>query len=224
VAVRLPGGEVAMREPRRAALGALHAVFGDAALSMDALAPVASFAPAERPVLARMLTRGVNAPSTSSAGRLFDAVASILGLCQKASFEGEAAMAVEFAAARAENTVSLAAPTVSGADDAILVDWRPMLAGIVEASRAGVPAEALAAAFHEALAGAIVAVAMRVGQPSVLLTGGCFQNARLTERSVQRLRDAGLTPYWHHRIPPNDGGLAAGQIVFAAGFATEEKD
>ena len=220
----LPGGEVAMREPRRAALGALHAVFGEAALSMDALAPVASFAPTERTVLARMLARGVNAPATSSAGRLFDAVASILGLCQKASFEGEAAMAVEFATARAESTVSLPTPTISEAGDACLVDWRPMLAAIVEASRAGVSAEALAAAFHEALAGAIVAVAMRVGQPSVLLTGGCFQNARLTERSVQRLRDAGLIPYWHHRIPPNDGGLAAGQIVFAAGFAAEERD
>ncbi|MFC5581137.1 carbamoyltransferase HypF [Rhodanobacter terrae] len=221
---RLPGGEVAMREPRRAALGALHAVFGEAALSMDALAPVASLAPAERPVLARMLARGVNAPATSSAGRLFDAVASILGLCQKASFEGEAAMAVEFAATRAESAVSLPTPTVSEAGDACLVDWRPMLAAIVEAHRAGVPAEALAAAFHEALAGAIVAMAMRVGQPRVLLTGGCFQNARLTERSVQRLRDASLIPYWHHRIPPNDGGLAAGQIAFAAGFPTEERD
>ncbi|MFC5525819.1 carbamoyltransferase HypF [Rhodanobacter ginsengisoli] len=218
----LPGGEAAMREPRRAALGVLHALFGAPAMAMTALAPVAAFAPTERPLLARMLARKVNAPSTSSAGRLFDAVASILDLCQQASFEGEAAMAVEFAAARAERAATVALPRLVENDGMLLVDWRPTLTDLVAARGEGVSVEALAAAFHEALAEAIVAVATRIGCDQVLLTGGCFQNARLTELAVSRLREADLSPYWHHRIPPNDGGLAAGQAVAAARFPQEE--
>ena len=213
---RLPGGEAAVREPRRAALGALHATFGAEAFAMTELHPVSAFAPAERQLLARMLGRGVNSPLTSSAGRLFDAVAAILGLHQKASFEGEAAMAVEFAADRAVNPAALISPTISKKTGSLVIDWRPTLAAMVNASRAGVSAEDLAAAFHEGLVDAIVAVARHVGIVRVLLTGGCFQNARLTERAITKLRNAGFDPYWHHRIPPNDGGLAVGQAAFAA--------
>jgi len=69
--------------------------------------------------------------------------------------------------------------------------------------------------FHDTLAGVIVAVARRVGEPKVLLTGGCFQNRHLTERAVTRLEAAGFRPYWHQRVPPNDGGISLGQIVVA---------
>jgi hydrogenase maturation protein HypF len=213
---RLPGGEAALREPRRAALGALYAIFGAAAFDRTDLPPVQAFTPAERGVLSTMLARGVNSPSTSSAGRLFDAVAALLGLKQKASFEGEAAMAVEFAAGRAASRAPLPSPVLLGEKAPFVVDWRPTLAALVEATRKGIPAADLAAAFHEVLAEAIVAVTRRVEVRQVLLTGGCYQNARLTERAVARLREAGFEPYWHHRIPPNDGGLAAGQAVFAA--------
>ena len=213
---RLPGGEPAVREPRRAALGALHATFGAEAFAMTELHPVSAFAPAERKLLARMLDRGVNSPLTSSAGRLFDAVAAILGLHQNASFEGEAAMAVEFAADRAVNPAALISPTISKKTGSLVVDWRPTLAAMVNTSRAGVSAEDLAAAFHDGLVDAIIAVARHVGIARVLLTGGCFQNARLTERAIAKLRNAGFDPYWHHRIPPNDGGLAVGQAAFAA--------
>ena len=219
---RLPGGEAAVREPRRAALGALHATFGTEAFAMTDLHPVSAFAPAERQLLARMLDRGLNSPLTSSAGRLFDAVAAILDLHQKASFEGEAAMAVECAADRAVNPAALKSPTISEKIGPLVIDWRPTLAAIVNALRAGVSVEDLAAAFHEGLVDTIVAVARRVGIARVLLTGGCFQNARLTERAVAKLRQAGFDPYWHHRIPPNDGGLAVGQAAFAARSLIEE--
>ena len=220
---RLPGGEAAMREPRRAALGALYAIYGEAAFASTGLCPVAAFTPATRNVLATMLSRGVNAPLTSSAGRLFDAVAAILGFHQTASFEGEAAIAVECAAERAATAEELPPPDIV-ADEAgaLVVDWRRTLAALVEADRDGASAAGLAAAFHEALTEAIVAVAARLGIPRVLLTGGCFQNGLLTARAVFRLRQAGFEPYWHHRIPPNDGGLAAGQAVFAARPLTEE--
>jgi hydrogenase maturation protein HypF len=212
---RLPGGAVAVREPRRAALGALYAMFGQTALTMTDLPPIAAFTPAERQVLSNMLVRGVNSPLTSSAGRLFDAVAAILGLHQSASFEGEAAMALEFAADRAVSSSAAPPALVTNEAGKLIIDWRPLLSGLVTARRAGTPAEDLAAAFHEALAEAIVAVARCERIEHVLLTGGCFQNARLTARAILRLREAGFTPHWHHRVPPNDGGLAVGQAAFA---------
>jgi hydrogenase maturation protein HypF len=174
-------------------------------------------------VLKTMLTRGFNAPLTSSAGRLFDAVAALLGLCQLSSFEGEAAMAVEFAADRASWTAALPPAVVREKEGNLIVDWRPLLAAIVRERMAGATPEPLAAALHDGLIEAIVDVASRVGLQRVVLTGGCFQNARLTERAVDRLHAAGFEPYWHHRIPPNDGGLAAGQIAFAARPLVEEK-
>jgi hydrogenase maturation protein HypF len=98
-----------------------------------------------------------------------------------------------------------------------------MLAAMVEARRGGAAAASLAAAFHDALADAIVAVARRVGIGRVLLTGGCFQNGRLAEAAIGRLREAGFQPYWHHRVPPNDGGLAVGQAIFASRPLLEEQ-
>jgi hydrogenase maturation protein HypF len=90
-----------------------------------------------------------------------------------------------------------------------------MIAAIVSDVQHGVRAGLISAKFHNALAESIVQVARRVGQKFVALSGGCFQNRYLTERSVRRLRAAGFRPYWHQRVPPNDGGLALGQIVAA---------
>ena len=170
-----------------------------------------------------MLQRGVNAPFTSSAGRLFDAVAAILGLCQHNRFEGEAAMAVEFAASRARETAALPAFVIRESDGPLVLDWLPPLLALIQERQRGAPPDPLAAALHDAMGAAIVDVARRVGRRRVVLTGGCFQNARLTERTVDLLCAAGFAPYFHHRIPPNDGGLAAGQAVFAARPLIEEK-
>ena len=189
---------------------------------MTGLKPVQSFAPAERKVLATMLARGVNAPLTSSAGRLFDAVASILGLSQKTTFEGEAAMALEAAAERATNATPLLSCDVVEEDGMLIIDWRPLLKSILDAAHQNVPTANIAAGFHDRLVEAITDVATRLGHRPVVLTGGCFQNGQLTARAVFRLREAGLDPYWHHGIPPNDGGLAVGQAVFAAQPLIEE--
>lgn len=220
---RLPGGEAAVREPRRAALGLLYDLYGEGALAKTALPPVAAFTPTERAVLATMLSRGINAPLTSSAGRLFDAVAALLGFCQVGSFEGEAAMAVEFAADRATSAVSLPATVVHDDAGTFVIDWRPLVAALVGQCMDGAAPEPLAVALHDGLVGAIVEVARSIGVRRVVLTGGCFQNARLTERTAHCLRSAGFEPYWHHRIPPNDGGLAIGQIAFAAHPLIEER-
>ncbi len=202
---RLPGGDRAVVEPRRAAIGLLHEIFGDD-IPRD-LAPVLAFAPDELSVLHAMLRTGVNAPLTSSAGRLFDAVAALLDVRQRCSFEGQAAMELEFA---------LDGCDTDDAYDTASEDWEAMIRCIIADLRSGVPAGRIAAKFHNTLAETIVGVARRVGEEKVALSGGCFQNRYLTERTVLRLRDAGFRPYWHQRVPPNDGGIALGQLAALA--------
>jgi hydrogenase maturation protein HypF len=211
---RLPGGEQAVKEPRRAALGLLHAVFGAALFSRPELAPLQAFSTEELRIIRTMLQRGLNAPLTSSAGRLFDAVASIIGLRQRATFEGQAAMELEFALDGLETDAVY--PLQIDAEGApAMLDWAPLVQAIVADWQGQVGVQHMAAAFHNTLAEVIVAVAQRLGEPRVVLTGGCFQNRYLTERAVRRLRAAGFRPYWHQRVPPNDGGLALGQVVAA---------
>jgi hydrogenase maturation protein HypF len=97
-----------------------------------------------------------------------------------------------------------------------MADWGPMIERIVAAVRVSVPAWQVAAMFHNSLAEGVVAAARRVGQRRVVLSGGCFQNRYLLERTVQRLHSEGFSVYWHQRVPPNDGGVALGQIMAAA--------
>jgi hydrogenase maturation protein HypF len=217
---RLPGGAKAITEPRRAALGLLYSVFGDGLLTMPGLAPCRTFSAQELPLVCTMLRNGLNAPPSSSVGRLFDAVAAIIGLHQIASFEGQAAMALEFAAAGQATDAAYPYELTAGAP--LLVDWQPMVYGVLADLRQGVPVGEIAAKFHHMLVNALVAVACHVGERRIVLTGGCFQNRYLTERAVLRLRAAGFTPYWHQQVPPNDGGLALGQVIAALRADREE--
>jgi hydrogenase maturation protein HypF len=108
-------------------------------------------------------------------------------------------------------------PFEIGENDSILVlDWQPTIALLLADRDRGVPISTVAARFHNTLVEMIVAVAKRMEQPKVALSGGCFQNKYLTERTIMRLRAEGFFPYWHQRVPPNDGGIALGQIVAAA--------
>ena len=216
----LPGGDSAVREPRRSALGLLHAVYGDAVFAMRDLAPLAAFSDTERTLLRSMLARGFNAPLTSSAGRLFDAVSALCGLRQKSDFEGQAAMDLEFAAygANADKCYPYLVTDNTSPDRAcgLMIDWNATVTAMVEDVRRNRRLEVISATFHNTMADIIVQVAQRLGEDTVLLTGGCFQNQTLTERTIERLRAAGFTAYWHHTIPTNDGGIALGQIAAAA--------
>ncbi len=215
---RLPGGEAAVREPRRCALALLWERFGKESLRMTGLAPVASFTDVEKEVLASMLERGLNAPVTTSAGRLFDGVAALLGLCQRSSFEGEAAMALEAAvdpAERgayplpfAENSASEGAPLV--------LDWSEMLGALLEDLSKNVAVPTMAARFHNGLAAGTAGVAGKIGQRRVALTGGCFQNRVLTERTADLLESLDFEVLLHREVPPGDGGISLGQIAVAA--------
>ena len=220
---RLPGGERAIKEPRRTALGVLYEMWGHQIATRADLAPVAAFNTAELPLLLQMLAQKVNTPVTTSAGRLFDAVASLIGLRQRISFEGQAAMELEFAIDESEPPEGLypfgvdqrPAPAAEGppAHSLLVVDWQPIVEGILQDVARGTPAGVISARWHHTLAEVVVAIARRIGEPHVALTGGCFQNRYLTEQTVGRLERAGFQPYWHQRIPPNDGGIAVGQIV-----------
>ena len=210
---RLPGGQAAIKQPRRAALGVLYEIGGAKALNHGDLAPVRDFSENDLALIRQMLIKELQAPVTSSAGRLFDAVASLAGLRQQVSFEGQAAMELEFAI---QSCVGEAYSfQIIGCSPSV-VDWRPMIEEIVDDVREGQSVGVIAGKFHNALVEIIVTVARHVGQTRVVLTGGCFQNRYLTERSVQRLLEAGFRPYWHQRVPTNDGGIALGQVVDAA--------
>jgi hydrogenase maturation protein HypF len=210
---RLPGGEAAVREPRRSAAAILFEVWGKDGLADRALAPNAEFTAKELALIERMLRAGLNAPITSSVGRLFDAVASLIGLRQRVTFEGQAAIELESAIAEGVNG-NYSFTLIDGTPQ--IVDWAPMITEIVDDLRAGEPAGLISAKFHHTLVEIIVQIAQTQAEPKVILTGGCFQNRYLLELSISRLSQAGFKPYWHQRIPPNDGSIALGQVVAAA--------
>ena len=211
---RLPGGDKAVKEPRRTALGLLHEMSGDEVFKQKKLATVAAFSAAELATLKAMLVKKLNSPLSSSAGRLFDAVASFVNLRQQIRFEGQAAMELEFALNGVETVESYELPVVTR-HSSLVLDWSPMIELILSDVKRGVSIGIISAKFHNALVGAIVAVAKRAGQNRVVLSGGCFQNRYLTERAVRRLQAEGFHPYWHQRVPPNDGGIALGQVIAA---------
>ncbi len=216
---RLPGGEAAIREPGRIALAMLWELFGEAGLAQADLSPVQAYRPAERRLLGQMLSGDLNSPLTTSAGRLFDGVAALIGLRQRVSFEGQAAIALEFAA---DETVldAYPFPLHDCPGGPLILDWGPLVEAILADLRRAVPASIMAARFHNALVDGIVAVAQAAGQsagqPPVALSGGCFQNRILTERTTDRLRAAGFEVVLHRLVPPNDGCISLGQVAVAA--------
>jgi len=211
---RLPGGDKAVKEPRRAALGLLHELYGDAVFEMTHLPPLREMSPVEMITLKGMLQCRFNTPATSSIGRLFDVVASLVNLRQRMQFEGQAAMELESAIGDFKTDQGFPLPIIDR-NPMLALDWSLMTAAIIADVKNAVPLAEISAKFHNALAEAVVAIAKRLGLSRVALSGGCFQNRYLTERAVTRLCAEQFQPYWHQRVPPNDGGIALGQIYAA---------
>ncbi|NDG74291.1 MAG: carbamoyltransferase HypF [Synechococcaceae bacterium WB8_1B_136] len=217
---RLPGGEQALREPRRAALGLLVAAFGNRWRERTAGLPPASTAGAftaeELSVLEVALGRALQSPLCSSVGRLFDAVASLLGLQQRCSYEAQAALALEALALEAQPpgqcTYAIALRTSQGAEPWQL-DWQPLLEQLLADLSAGLPPASIALAVHQALASAIGDLAVALEARRFLLSGGCFQNQLLLERSIAALRQRDIEPLWPRQLPCNDAALPIGQLL-----------
>lgn len=226
----LAGGDVASREPRRSALGLLFEIFG-----MDLLGHASRlsndlptwFTENQLATLTSMLSHRLNTPSTSSMGRLFDGVAALCGLPPTISFEGQAAMALEFAAD--ENHGEAYQFGISGRvqdlpNEPLVADWEPVIRSVLADRMAGVSVAKISARFHHALADLAAAIAQTILRQAmnlpydavpVVLTGGCFQNRLLTACVRARLSAAGFRVYTHSKVPPGDGGIALGQAVIA---------
>ncbi len=217
---RLPGGDAAIKAPCRSAFAVLWELFGDEILGWDHLPPLQALAPEARHMLAQMLAKKLRSPLTTSMGRLFDAVAALLSLHQQVSFEGQAAMALEYLVDRHETGVyPWLARTQAQADGhgpLIVWDWAPVLQAVLHDMRAGVAPGVIAARFHRSLVDIIVRTAQTVGETRVALSGGVFQNRILCTWAAQALRQAGFTVLQHRQTPPNDGGISLGQVAVAA--------
>jgi hydrogenase maturation protein HypF len=211
---RLPGGEAAIKEPGRLALALLWELYGEEALARVDLPSMAAFRSVDRGLFGQMLRRGTNAPVTTGAGRLFDAIAALIGLRQQVTYEGQAAMQLEFVA---DPAVRDAYPlSLHAGGGSLVLDWAPLVEAVLEDLRRGISAGVMAARFHNALVKGMVKVAQTVGEPVVALSGGCFQNRWLTERTTERLGAAGFQVLLHRQVPPNDGGISLGQMAVAA--------
>lgn len=215
LAVRLPGGDAAVREPWRMACAWLVAATEEEVPAMPSA--LRGAIPARRWSTVAALARGaVGSPVTTSAGRLFDAIAALCGVRLRVSHEGQAAAELEgIADARETGTYPL--PVLDG--ERIVIDPRETVRAVAVDAAAGEHPAAISARFHNALAGAIAtscaAAAARAGTETVVLSGGVFQNRLLVERAVARLHGAGLRPLIPELLPPNDGGISYGQVAVA---------
>jgi hydrogenase maturation protein HypF len=217
--VGMPGGEQAIREPWRMALAHL----------LDAGVPDipvrARLLPTQLQTIERMLQRRFRTPLTSSAGRLFDAVASIAGEADRVSYEGQAAIQLEWLASRVAPAgaypVSVEQVTGNGsAEPPLVIDTRPLITAVAEEASRKVDASLIARRFHSTLVDVIAHVCNRLrettGLDAVVLSGGVFLNALLTSEVSARLGKDGFRVYRHRLVPPNDGGLSLGQLAIAA--------
>jgi hydrogenase maturation protein HypF len=210
--VPLPGGDAAIRQPWRPALSYLADTFGPGA-EFPELALWREVPESQRRLVRSMLAHRVNTVDTSSCGRLFDTVASLIGLRQQINFEGQAAIELETLAAEG------IADSYPFELDADMVDFRPAIERIVGEVRADAPAALMAARFHNTVAEAIAEVCRRLraeeGLNRVCLSGGTFQNMKLLARTLAALRKLEFEVFIHAQVPPNDGGIALGQAVIA---------
>ncbi len=214
--VALPGGDRAIHEPWRVATSYLIDAGEDPSILGDDVATAAIEA------VARMVERRWNAPMTSSAGRLFDAVSAIAGVRRRVSYEGQAAIELEWRAAEVNDDGGY--PFDIGPGDSPGTSWildtRPTIAAVADDLRLGIETARIARRFHSMMIDAILEICVRLreetGIGSVAISGGVFLNAILSAGAIARLEGEGFRVYRHRLVPPNDGGLALGQLAIAA--------
>ena len=217
----MPGGEAAIRNPWRLALGYAYALTGRA----PALAGIST---QQEKIVCQQVDRGLNTPMTSAAGRLFDAVAALIGIRQEVSFEAQAAIEMEMLATEAASVSGPATDPVAypygmdgdgEGDTPYLIRLRPLVETVQANLAARVGPATIAVRFHHTMAALIDDVCRRIatesGLRTVALTGGCFQNRLLLALTVRRLDDAGFKVLLHHQVPCNDGGISLGQVALA---------
>ncbi|RJQ15976.1 MAG: carbamoyltransferase HypF [Nitrospiraceae bacterium] len=207
---KLPGGEKAVKEPFRTAFSLLYETFGERVRDFG-FVPLSE---EEKNFYINMMKKGVNSPATTSMGRLFDGVASILGLKHKASYHAQAAISLEQAALKSDETGSYQFVVKNN-----MIYQFPVIDRLVDDLIKGVDKEAIAKKFHNTVVEMILKISELIreetGIKTVALSGGVFQNALLLEDSFNKLRERGFTPLMHQSVPPNDGGISLGQAVYS---------
>ena len=216
----LPGGDAAVNRPYRAALAQLWVNN----LGWDEDLPcVQACPPAERRVLQQQLTRNVNCAPTSSMGRLFDAVAALIGVRQVVGYEAQGAIELESLAA---NNVAEAYTFEISLGDVMQIGVKSLFSAIVADVKAGLPVAIMAAKFHNAVANLITELCLHTRAQTqlntVALSGGCFQNVRLLAAAITQLQSQSFEVLYHRLVPPNDGGLALGQLAVAQTFYSND--
>jgi hydrogenase maturation protein HypF len=216
--VAMPGGEQVIREPWRMAA----AYLADAGLDDALLRGRDGISSPALEGVQRMIERRLNAPLTSSAGRLFDAVAALAGVRNRIRFEGQAAMELEWLATeeRVDGAYAFALEEPPDGDSSLVVDTRPLVTEVAAEVRRGCPGASIARRFQTTMAEIVVLVCTRLATASglvkVVLSGGVFLNELLTRETTARLAQAGFQVYRHQQVPPGDGGLCLGQLAIAA--------
>ena len=191
-------------------MGLLYELLGEAIFELHNYPYLQAFTTQELNILKVALKKQLNTPSTSSVGRLFDAVASLTDICQVNTYEGEAAMKLEFAASSMASDLSY--PFQVRESRPRVIDWQQTLEAILH-DCLNDQSQWVAAKFQNTLVEMALNIAQSANQSNIVMSGGCFQNAYLVEKINQRLQDTGFKVFQHEKIPPNDGGLALGQII-----------
>lgn len=214
----LPGGDEAVRHPPRTALGVLCAVLDESAEAVVARC-FPSLRPEHRRVLFGMIRSKFRSPITTSVGRLFDAVAALLGLCDEIHYEGQAAIRLQTLAARGGAPRMYELECTGDPHQGLVLDYASLVRSLLEDVEKGVPRENIALGFHDALARGVAALCRIVADAEnvdrVVLSGGVFQNDLLLQLTEAQLRAAGFIVYWPHDVPPNDAGISLGQAAVA---------
>lgn len=215
--IPLPGGDAATSRPARTALAHLHSA---GITQTDALPPLLAMDDDEKRIVERMLTTGSHCTPTTSMGRLFDAVSSLLDVCHTSDYEGQAAIELETLAQAGQHTSRGLGFAIDEAEGSWIADPAPLLSELITGLRAGRSRPELAWRFHEAVAQAVTRLAVKIRDQSGVqiagLTGGVFANRTLEALCREKLEVAGFTVLIHRIVPPNDGGLALGQAAVIA--------
>jgi hydrogenase maturation protein HypF len=224
--VPLPGGAAAIREPWRMAVSYLAHHFGREFLKLD-IPFVRQLNQVKVDLLLRMMEQGVNSPLTSSCGRLFDAVAALIGIRQEVNYEAQAAIELEMAMTSSDEDTGYPmrlVPQLVPESDHWIISTRPLFEALLDDLGRNVPVAAISRRFHNGLVAGFVELATLLRKKTdlnrVCLSGGTFHNVYLSERLEVRLSEAGFEVFTQKEVPSGDGGLSLGQAVVAAAKVT----
>ncbi|RPI66137.1 MAG: carbamoyltransferase HypF, partial [Ignavibacteriales bacterium] len=208
----IPGGGQAIKDIKRSAAGILFDIYGENTLRKIKRL---NFIPDADNIITflQLLEKNINCFKTSSAGRLIDAVSFLLKASSYSHFEGEAAMQLEFLAAPG---IKDSYPFHINKNEILIIDWHPVIENLLVDIKEEVPPGNISAKFHNTLLNIITTAALIINEKKVILTGGCFQNMYLLNGAIDKLKEKNFNPYWHQRIPTNDGGISFGQAAYAA--------